>query len=219
MPVLFDLDGTLLDTAPDFAHVLNQMRAEHQLPPLSLEAIKPAVSEGLAALIQLAFNLPTEHSQHGYLSEQFLKRYETNPCRFTKPFPGILALLANLEQHAIPWGIVTNKKKALTESILKTLQFIDRASCIVCGDSTPYLKPHPASLLFACKALNVPPAHCVYIGDAERDIQAGHSAGMTTIGALFGYITTIEEAFQWNADYYVNTANDIYPWIQQWYKK
>lgn len=236
MPVFFDLDGTLLDTAPDFAHALNKLRAKINLPPLSPEVIRPAVSEGVSHLINVSFELKSGHPQSESLRTKthdaespcanmldadslcadFLKLYEQDICRFTQPFPGILILLNNLEKQHIPWGIVTNKPAYLTNPLLNKLSLKDRAACVVSGDTTPHKKPHPAPLFYACNVLNVPPEDCIYIGDAARDIEAGQAAGMTTIGALFGYITDIQAAKQWGADHYVHTVEELWPVIQQW---
>lgn len=224
MTVFFDLDGTLLDTAPDFAFALNQLRATINLPPLSPEVIRPAVSEGVLHLINISFGFKSGHPQSESLTAEslcadFLKLYEQNICRFTQPFPGILNLLNCLEKKDIPWGVVTNKPSYLTTPLLNQLSLMDRAACVVSGDTTPHKKPHPASLLYACQVLNVSPKNCIYVGDAERDIQAGQAAGMTTIGALFGYITDIEATKQWGADHYVHTVDEIWPLILQWKQK
>jgi 2-phosphoglycolate phosphatase len=216
MAILFDLDGTLLDTAPDFAHALNILRATSNLPPLSTSDIRPAVSEGITTLIQVGFGLPEEDPQNTQLAADFLSLYQKNICLHTQFFPGIQSLLTALEAAKIPWGIVTNKKGYLTERIVKIFSLKERASCIISGDTTPYFKPHPAPLFRACEILQVSPEQCIYIGDAERDIQAGKAAGMTTIGALFGYITNIESALQWQADHYVHHADELLPWIKKW---
>jgi len=216
MPILFDLDGTLLDTAPDFAFVLNTLRAKINLPPLNTDALRVAVSEGVAKLVELSFGYQPEHPENAVLRSEFLTLYQENICQFTQPFPGVLTLLSSLEQMNVPWGIVTNKPEHLTHSLLHKLSLKTRAACVVAGDTTPYAKPHPAPLLYACDLLQVDPKHCIYIGDAERDIQAGNRAGMTTIAALFGYIPSFETTLQWGADHYVNTVEEILPYVQQW---
>lgn len=217
MPVLFDLDGTLLDTAPDFAFVLNTLRAKINLPPLNPDTLRAAVSEGVATLIQMSFGYEPEHPESVVLCSDFLNLYQDNICQFTQPFPGVLSLLSSLEQMNIPWGIVTNKPEHLTHSLLHKISLKNRAACVVSGDTTPHAKPHPAPLLYACDLLQVDPKHCIYVGDAERDIQAGNRAGMTTIAALFGYITNFETTKQWGAHHYVNTVEEILPYIQQWH--
>lgn len=217
--ILFDLDGTLLDTAPDFFYALQQLRLEKGLPPLSpskLLQLRPAVSNGIAALITQGLGMPPEHPDSPALCKRLLDLYQQILGSYTQPFPGIENLLNTLEKRNIPWGIVTNKSSALTVPLLVQQNLSDRASCIVSGDTTPNAKPHPEPLLYACKTLKILPAHCLYIGDAERDIVAGKAAGMTTIAALFGYIEDISLAKQWAAHHYVHHANEILPWLEQW---
>jgi len=218
MPVLFDLDGTLLDTAPDFAFSLNKLRKQKNISPLSVEEIRPIISLGSSALIRHSFGEDKNSSEHETLLAEFLKLYQENICQFTQPFPGIMALLSFLEQNKIPWGVVTNKPGHLTETLLTQLSLKQRAACVISGDTTPYLKPHPASLLYASECLGISPEHCLYIGDAKCDIEAGKAAGMTTLAALFGYISDIEAAKQWGASDYVHTVAELHNWVEKWIK-
>lgn len=217
MTVLFDLDGTLLDTAPDFMHAINTLRNGKNLPNLEIEEIRPAVSEGLEAMLKTGFNLSPNHAEYHHIAKQCLKLYQACLGHYTKPFAGILELLALLDQHKITWGIVTNRPGFLTKALLDHLQLSDRPACVVSGDTTANAKPHPEPLLYACEKINILPKNCFYIGDAERDIQAGKAAGMHTIGALFGYIENVKTALDWNADHYVHHANEIWPYLEtQW---
>lgn len=215
MSILFDLDGTLIDTAPDFILAMNELRAHFGVAPLApsaLPSVQIAVSYGMDSLLKITnLNAPSTT-----LSQQLLMTYYKYLGYAAKPFPGIEALLNTLEQRKIPWGIVTNKEAWLTEPLLAKLGLDYRAACIVSGDTTPHFKPHPAPLLYACQQIGLKPQDCIYIGDAERDIIAGQTAGMTTIGALFGYIEDRYSAKQWGAHHYVQHADEILPWYEAW---
>lgn len=216
MTVLFDLDGTLLDTAADFVYAINQLLEELGQNPITVEELKPAVSHGLAEIMQVCFKISPDHAQYPLLAQKLISLYEKSICLYTQPFPGILNLLTALENRQIRWGIVTNRPSHFTERLLHSMDLKERAACIVSGDTTPYSKPHPGSLLFACQQIAVEPQHCIYIGDAERDIQAGKAAGMATLGVLFGYVPDIPTALQWGADYYVHHADEILPKVLEW---
>lgn len=219
MTLLFDLDGTLLDTAPDFLHAVTHLRTEENLSVLSkehYEKLRPAVSEGSAAIIETAFGVPARHPDNTRLGKRLVDIYHQNLGHYTKPFPGIEQLLQALESRKIAWGIVTNKPDWLTKPLLAQQNLLQRAACIVSGDTTPYPKPHPEPLLYACRLIGVNPNECMYVGDAERDIIAGRAAGMTTIAALFGYIDDINSAKQWPAHYYVHHANEILLRFEEW---
>lgn len=222
MMILFDLDGTLLDTAPDFAKAINRLREKQNLSPLSeskMPEIRLAITEGANKVIEVGLELSSKSLITPKLVTEFLDQYESVLGDGSSLFPGIDALLTRLETEGIPWGVVTNKQQRFTDPLLTKLNLKERAACIVSGDTTPYSKPHPAPLLCAAESLNIAPNHCVYVGDAERDIMAGKAAGMITIGALFGYIEDIHKAKHWNADHYVHHANEIFPWVNQWLKK
>ncbi len=215
MTLLFDLDGTLLDTAPDFAYAINTLRTSFDKPPLSIEIIRPTVSHGVEAMLYTGFGLKPTDPTYAAVVQQCIKLYQEQLAIHALPFPGILELLDHLENHQIAWGIVTNKPAFLTNPLMERLQLSHKAACIVSGDTTPNSKPHPEPLLYACKKMAVQPEHCIYIGDAARDIEAGKAAGMFTIGALFGYIDSIEEALNWEADHYVHHATEIWPYLQK----
>lgn len=217
MTILFDLDGTLIDTAPDFIAAVNQLRTQRGLSPLpsALQlAVRLAVTDGIKAITQAGFELMPE--EDSALSQQLLETYQQNLGISAKPFPGIEALLNLLDAHQIQWGIVTNKQARFTEPLLERLGLIHRAACIVSGDTTAYAKPHPAPLLHACTQMTVLPKQCIYIGDAKQDILAGQAAGMTTVVALFGYIRDPALAREWGAHHYVSHPDEIFPWFKKW---
>jgi phosphoglycolate phosphatase len=214
--VLFDLDGTLADTAPDLADALNatlQARGKSALP---FENIRPVVSHGGRAMIKLGFDLDPEDKFYEEIRQQFLDIYLANIANKTTLFPGIPELLTQLEQTDIAWGVVTNKPSWLTNPLMDALQLSTRAACIVSGDTTSNSKPHPEPMLFACEKIGVEPTRCIYIGDAERDIEAGKAAGMRTLGALFGYLLDEDVPDEWGADALIEHANEIWSYVEKW---
>jgi phosphoglycolate phosphatase len=211
--ILFDLDGTLLDTAPDLADALNTVLVENQRSPLPFEDIRPAVSHGGIALIELGFRLDRSDPAFEPLRQRLLEVYRENVSRHTQPFPGITELLDSIERRGLNWGIVTNKPGWLTEPLLKDLGLFDRAACIVSGDTLDERKPHPAPMLHASELANSRPEHCVYIGDAQRDIEAGNNAGMQTLVALFGYLQEEDEPQTWNASSMIEQPEDLLAWL------
>lgn len=212
--VLFDLDGTFADTAPDLAHALNQTLELHGKPPMSLEQISPAVSHGSPALIRLGFRIDSDDSRFEPLRQELLEFYTKDICLHTKLFPGMEDLIKKLEEKLIPWGIVTNKPEWLTNPLMEQLKLTERASCIVSGDTTSNSKPHPEPILHACRlAGGHDPADCIYVGDAKRDIEAGNSAGTTTLVAMFGYIDPEDNPREWQADGYVEHPSQIFDWL------
>jgi len=198
--VLFDLDGTLLDTAPDLAAALNATLQLNGREPLPFDIIRPAVSHGGRALIELGFGIEPQHPAFESLRKQLLDFYEANIAVHTTLFPGMAEVLDELENRDIRWGVVTNKPGWLTEPLLDALDLTPRSACIVSGDTLQERKPHPAPLLYACKLAGCQPAQTVYVGDAERDIEAGRNAGMRTLVALFGYLMEHDRPEQWGAD-------------------
>ena len=176
--VLFDLDGTLADTAVDLSNALNQLRRNRDLPNLPIETIRPSVSLGGNAMIKLALDVDETDAEHPAILEQFLNIYRENIASESTLFDGIEDVLISLENNNVQWGIVTNKSAWLTEPLIKALDLEHRASCVVSGDTTEHRKPHPASILHACELTQSDPATTVYIGDALRDIEAGRRAGM-----------------------------------------
>ena len=211
--VLFDLDGTLADTAPDLAFALNQVLKENDREPLPFDDIRPAVSHGGIALIQLGFGLQPEHPDFGPLRQRLLDIYLNNIANETQLFPGMDELLNNIEQRGMNWGVVTNKPGWLTEPLLDALELSSRAACIVSGDTCKNRKPHPEPILHACKLAGSDAQHCVYVGDAQRDIESGQRAGMRTIVALFGYIADNDNPADWGADVQHDSPAAIQEWL------
>jgi phosphoglycolate phosphatase len=183
--VLFDFDGTLADTAPDLANAVNRMRVEQGYEPLSLERLRPFASAGARGLLQVAFGTKPDDAEYKAMRQEFLDLYAETCCGQTKLFPGIAELLRELGARDIRWGVVTNKATRFTERILAHLQL--KPDCVACGDTTPHLKPHPASLLHAADQLDLPPAACCYLGDDLRDMKAARAAGMRPIAVDWGY--------------------------------
>ncbi|MHB8453137.1 MAG: HAD family hydrolase [Acidiferrobacterales bacterium] len=211
--VLFDLDGTLADTAPDLGLALNALLHEQGLAPLPYERIRPEASHGARALLRLGFGITPEHPRYDALRHRFLELYAAGLCRETRLFPGISELLAALRQRGLNWGIVTNKPAFLTEPLVRELGLAEAAACVVSGDTTANAKPHPEPLLHACARAGSTPSECLYVGDAARDIEAGRVAGMQTLVALFGYIGERDDPNSWGADGLVPSPAGILEWI------
>jgi len=183
--ILFDLDGTLADTAPDLAAALNRLRADQGLEPVPLERLRPFASAGARGLVHAGLGVKPGDEDYEALRTAFLEAYRENTCVETKLFPGIPELLAALEARGIPWGIVTNKATRFTDRIVEALGLAP--ACVVCGDTTEHIKPHPAPLLHAAEQLQLPAGACTYLGDDLRDVQAALAAGMRAIAVGWGY--------------------------------
>lgn len=211
--VLFDLDGTLADTAPDLAGALNKVLEEEGRAPLPFVRIRPVVSHGSTGLLALGFGLAPGDTKFASLRERLLAHYAANICRDTRLFPGTDELLDALQARGICWGIVTNKPGFLTEPLLARLSLRHPPACVVSGDTTRNRKPHPEPMLHACALARAQPAEALYVGDAERDIQAGREAGMRTLVALYGYIGENEDPTKWGADGMIRTPAEILAWI------
>lgn len=197
--VLFDLDGTLVDTAPDMVAVLQDLQREHGQEAISYDVARMSVSNGALGLIRIAF--PDADEEHrSDLHQQYLQRYTSNVCRRSAVFPGLEALLDRLDAASRPWGIVTNKPARMTDPLLNKLGLADRSACIVSGDTLNQRKPHPAPLLHACDLAGFDPKSTVYVGDAERDVEAGRRAGMATIAVSYGYVMADDDPESWGAD-------------------
>jgi phosphoglycolate phosphatase len=213
--VLFDLDGTLADTAPDLAYALNQVLVEQGRSPLPFDTIRPVVSHGGIALTRLGFGLEPEHPDFPPLHQRLLAIYSDNIARHTRLFPGMETLLAGIEQRGMNWGVVTNKPARLTEPLMNALGLSQRAACIVSGDTCNNRKPHPEPILYGCHLAGSEAAQCLYVGDAQRDIEAGLRAGLRTVVALFGYIGEDDHPEEWQADALLNTPREIEDWIAE----
>lgn len=211
--VLFDLDGTLLNTAPDLAYALNQVLAAQQQPVLPYETIRPYASHGAKGLLQLGFQINEQDPRYEALKEQLLAVYYDNIANLTTLFHGVEEMLKELVERQLNWGIVTNKVSRLTEALLANISLPYPPGCVVSGDTVTRAKPYPDSLLHACKLLNCEPQHCLYVGDAERDIQAGNSAGMKTILAHYGYIAPADNTRQWQAAGAIHAPLDLVKYL------
>lgn len=210
--ILFDLDGTLADTAPDLAAALNVVRVKHGLAPLPFETIRPHVSHGSIALVRIGFGEPEQVPDFDIYRQELLDAYQANIANETCLFDGMLDVLAHIEAQNMNWGVVTNKPAYLTLPLMEALGLHKRAACIVSGDTIAERKPHPAPMLHACHLAGSEAEECVYIGDAERDIEAGRRAGMQTLVALFGYIGEDEQPEHWGASGMIHKPVDIIEW-------
>jgi len=211
--VLFDLDGTLADTAPDLARALNRVRAERQCEPVPLSVSRPHTSSGARGLIGSGFGILPGHPDFETLKERFLAFYEAEVCVDTRLYEGMPELLAGLEARAIRWGIVTNKATRFTTPLVARLGLDRRAACVVCGDTAARAKPHPDPLLHAARQIALQPEECLYVGDDLRDVQAARAAGMLVLAAGFGYIGTGTHPADWGADGIIDSPLDTLRWL------
>jgi phosphoglycolate phosphatase len=210
--LLLDLDGTLLDTAPDMAGALNRLLVEEDREVLPFAQIRPVVSHGSSGLIRLAFGTPDDNERQRLIN-RFLVIYSEALAVDTQLFAGFTPLLQKLSEHGMHWGIVTNKPAWLTDPLVATLGLHTQAACVVSGDTTRERKPHPLPLLHAAELLNVSPADCLYVGDAERDIQSARAAGMTSLIALWGYLAETDDIRAWQADGMIERPEHLEPWL------
>ncbi len=204
--VLFDFDGTLADTAADLSRALNRLRSARGLADLPLEALRPHASSGARGLLGAGLGILPEHPEYTPLREAFLEHYAAQICIDTRLFPGMENLLGEIEARGLRWGIVTNKSTRLTHRIVEALGLAARTACVVCGDTTPHLKPNPASLLHAAQVLALAPGDCVYLGDDQRDVQAARAAGMRSVAVGWGYGNDLAA---WNADAVIAQPTDL----------
>jgi len=207
--ILFDLDGTLVDTAPDLGYALNLQLAKHGKPPLPDATIRPFASHGSRGLIGLGFGINPSDADFLALRDEYLELYDQVFTRSPKLFDGMDELLKTIEEQKIKWGIVTNKPRRFTQPLVKSMGLTQRAICVVSGDDALKPKPSPETLFLACKEAQVEPSQCIYIGDAARDIEAGKAAGMKTAVALFGYIDKTDKPHEWGADALIKAPRDI----------
>jgi phosphoglycolate phosphatase len=213
--VLFDLDGTLIDTARDMARALNQLLAEENQPPLDYDLIRSEVSHGARAMILLAFNEPEGGERFEALRQRFLDIYIGSIHVDTTLFPEMDEILQTLESGNIPWGIVTNKPSWLTLPLLESMQLKDRATTIICADTAGASKPDPKPMLDACREARVEPARSMYVGDDLRDVEAAHHAGMPCIALRCGYIRRGHNPDDWGAEMVMDTTTELRHWIEQ----
>ena len=201
--VLFDLDGTLIDSAPDLGAAAEKMRLERNLPPLGLHAYRHMAGAGARGMMSVAFGMDADHATYEEFKTEFLNNYQAAMTVHTQAFAGIADLLLALNRHAKPWGIVTNKAERFTLPLVQTMPVLHGAKVVVGGDTTPHAKPHPEPLFEAARRLGLPPEACLYVGDDERDIVAGRAAGMPTVAALYGYLGAKTDAQAWGADFFI----------------
>jgi len=207
--ILFDLDGTLVDTAHDLAYALNLQRERHGLTILPLATIRPFASHGSRGLLSVGFALSPEDESFEAMREEYLALYDQVLTRKPILFDGVAELLETLDNKTVPWGVVTNKPRRFTQPLLQNIGLLERAACVVSGDDAPRPKPYPDTLFLACEQAGVSPQRCWYVGDAERDIEAGRAAGMQTVVAMYGYLGEADQPENWGADVFVNAPLEL----------
>ena len=207
--VLFDLDGTLLDTANDLGEALNFVLHKHNLPAVAREKYRPVASDGSKGLLELGFGDQLPLFNYDELRNEFLTYYEKNIAVHTKLYPGIAELITELNNKNIPWGIVTNKPEYLSKILVPKFPEFEKCKSLIAGDTLPQRKPDPSPLFFACEQMNINPVDCIYVGDAPRDIEAGNRANMFTVIAEWGYISNIDESKSWGANLTTLNPTDI----------
>lgn len=198
--VLFDLDGTLVDSAPDLGFAADLLRVKRGLPSLPLDAYRSMAGAGARGVIGVAFGIGPDHADFSELREEFFDNYQACMTQRTQPFEGVDAMLQSLHQGGLPWGVVTNKSERFALPLTASLPLFATAQTVIGGDTTPHSKPHPAPLLEAARRLGLAPEQCVYVGDDERDMVAGKAAGMPTVAALYGYLGAQTDISAWGAD-------------------
>lgn len=207
--VLFDLDGTLIDSAADLALAVNRMRAQRGLPALPIERYRPFVGSGARGLLPIGLDADPQAPSFAALREEFFTTYEACIGEATRAFAGVCEMLGALQARQIPWGIVTNKIERLARPIVSGNPVFAQCQVLVGGDTTAHAKPHPLPLLHAAAHLKVPPADCMYVGDDRRDMLAGKSAGMTTVAARYGYIAADDDTATWPADHFIDSPTEL----------
>lgn len=207
--VLFDLDGTLVDSFTDLGAAADSLRTARGLPPIPLARYRPAAGAGARGLLEVAFGIGPDHDDFAGLREEFFVAYQDRLTRQTQVFEGVAELLEGLGRQGIPWGIVTNKARRFAEPLVGALPVLAGLGALVCGDTTPFSKPHPQPLLEAARVLGVPADRCWYVGDDLRDMQAARAAGMCGIAAAYGYVTAAQEVHTWQAAAHIDQPLDL----------
>ena len=207
--VLFDLDGTLIDSAPDLGAAADKMRTDRGLPSLPLERYRPMAGAGARGMLGEAFGMTPDHPEFGVLRDEFFANYQACMTLRTRVFEGVEELVRRLTQNQLAWGVVTNKSARFTDPLTRALPLFASAGAVVSGDTTPHSKPHPAPLIEAAARLGIAPEHCIYVGDDERDIVAGLAANMGTVAATYGYLGSESNAREWGADAEINFPLDL----------
>ena len=212
--VLFDLDGTLIDSAPDLGAAADKMRIERGLSSLPLERYRPMAGAGARGMLGVAFGITPEHPDFPALREEFFVNYEKCMTQRTYAFAGVPELISRLVARGLPWGVVTNKAMRFAGPLTRGMSLFATAAAVVGGDSTPHAKPHPAPLLEAARQLDLPPSRCIYVGDDERDVVAGLAAGMGTVAARYGYLGSNADALLWGAHAHIDDPLDLLSLLQ-----
>ena len=207
--VLFDLDGTLIDSAPDLGAAADRMRTDRGMPSLPLETYRPMAGAGARGMLGIAFGITPDHPDFPAMREEFFVRYEQAMTERTVIFDGVPQLVSRLVELGLAWGVVTNKAMRFTGPLTRQMPLFASAGAVVAGDSTPHAKPHPAPLLEAARLLGLAPARCIYVGDDERDITAGRAAGMPTVAATYGYLGSNADLEVWQADAHIASPLDL----------
>ena len=207
--VLFDLDGTLIDSAPDLGAAADKMRVDRGMAALPLASYRPMAGAGARGMISIAFGMGPEDGRYDALRDEFFSNYESRMTELTYAFDGVVDLVRDLERLGLKWGVVTNKAERFTMPLTRSMALFDRAGTIVAGDTTPHSKPHPAPLLEAARQLGLEPERCLYVGDDERDIIAGRAAGMATVAAAYGYLGSVGMTIEWNADATISSPKEL----------
>jgi len=211
--VLFDLDGTLADTARDLGAALNRLLAEENLPPQPYEAVRPIASHGARGLVSLGFDIDKSHPRFEEYRLRFLEQYDHDFSSHTTLFDGINELILALQARGLTWGIITNKPMRFTDRLVPALPFAVPPAVVVSGDTVGVAKPDPAPMLHACRLIDIDPRHCLYVGDAERDIQAGRAVGMKTVLVNWGYIADSDDTASWQADISINEPSELLAYL------
>lgn len=211
--VLFDLDGTLVDSAPDLAGAANELRCAHGLQAMDFAQLRPMVGSGARGMLNAAFGIGPDDPQFNALRADFLARYEARILRETRVFIRMEPVLEALERWQLPWGIVTNKVARFSVPLVDGLGLMSRCGVLISGDTTPHAKPHPQPLLEAAARLGIAPQRCIYIGDDRRDVEAGRSARMSTLAAAWGYLGRDESVHDWNADAVLAHPEELLKWL------
>ncbi len=207
--ILFDLDGTLVDSAHDLGAAVDEMRKRRELAPLGVAHYRSMVGSGARGLLKLAFDLSPSDEEYEQMKEEFFLQYEQNLTQNTVVFEGVDTMLQSLMSSGLQWGVVTNKMERFTHPLVREYELFTTAKTVVCGDTTPHAKPHPAPLLEAAKRMGVDAADCWYVGDDLRDIEAAKAAGMVSVAALYGYLGNAASVDQWGADHKINTPQAL----------
>ena len=212
--VLFDLDGTLVDTAPDLAQALNRVLEEEGRAHAPYEMVRAQASYGGKAIVCAGFNIEESDPDFERLRKRFLENYAEQICVHSRLFEGMEEVLRQIESDRRQWGVVTNKPSYLTDPLMKSLGLTERAACIVSGDTTAKSKPDPLPMHYACEVSGADTRECVYVGDAQRDIEAGHRAGMRTLAAAFGYLRDSDDPLTWGADHVLGEPGELIDWLK-----